>query len=121
MKAKALLAECDALTEYWSPRVVGRVNDSYVKVAKVKGEFVWHKHDHEDEMFLVLRGQLVIELEGDRVVLDAGDFHVVPKDTLHKPIAADECCIALLEPISTRHTGERVTAMTRSIEEQLGA
>lgn len=116
----ALLNACESLTEYWSPRIVGRVNDSFVKVAKVKGEFVWHKHDHEDEMFLVLRGRLVIEFEHSHVVLRGGDFFVVPKNTLHRPSADDDCFIALLEPVTTKHTGELVTDLTRTIEQQLG-
>ena len=121
----ALLNACESLTEYWSPRIIGRVNDSFVKVAKVKGEFVWHKHDLEDEMFLVLRGRLVIEFDPtfngpSHVVLRGGDFFVVPKNTLHRPSADDECFIALLEPVTTKHTGELVTEQTRSIEQQLG-
>lgn len=110
------LAEVD---EYWSPRVVGQVNDQYIKVAKLKGEFVWHQHDDEDELFYIVRGQLVIEYEDDRVVLDEGDMHVVPKGVQHNPVAAEECWIALIETISTKHTGEVMSDRTRSIEEQL--
>ena len=121
----ALLAACDELKDYWSPRIVGRVNDSYVKVAKVKGEFVWHKHELEDEMFLVLRGRLVIEFDASfngpsHVVLRGGDFFVVPKNTLHRPSADEDCFIALLEPVTTKHTGETVGAMTKTLEQQLG-
>lgn len=110
------LAEVD---EYWSPRVVGQVNDQYIKVAKLKGEFVWHQHDDEDELFYIVRGQLVIEYEDDRVVLDEGDMHVVPKGVQHNPVAAEECWIALIETVSTKHTGEVMSDRTRSIEEQL--
>ena len=116
-----LRAAADRLTEHWSPRVVGRVNDQYVKVAKVLGEFTWHKHDDEDELFLVLRGRLRIQFEGGReTVLEAGQFCVVPRGTLHNPIADEECTIALIETVTTKHTGDLDTPRTRSIAEQLG-
>jgi len=120
MKTVNLLNELERVDEYWSPRVVGAVNDQYIKVAKVKGTFTWHKHDDEDELFYVLKGQLIIEYENDRVTLNQGDIHVVPKGTLHNPIAEDECWIALIETVTTKHTGDEVTDRTRSIEQQLG-
>ena len=116
-----LRATADRLTEHWSPRVVGRVNDQYVKVAKVLGELAWHKHDDEDELFLILRGQLRIQFEdGRETVLEAGQFCVVPRGTLHNPVADEECAIALIETVTTKHTGDLDTPRTRSIEEQLG-
>ena len=111
--------ELEHVDEYWSPRIVGQVNDQFIKVAKLKGTFTWHKHDDEDELFYVLKGQLLIEYEEDKVVLNEGDFHVVPKGTLHNPVAKDECWIALIETVSTKHTGDVVTKQTKSIEEQL--
>ena len=120
MRAVNLLRELEHVDDYWSPRVVGEVNDQYIKVAKVKGTLAWHKHDDEDELFYVLRGQLIIEYENDRVVLNEGDFHVVPKETMHNPVAEDECWIALVETITTKHTGDVVTDKTKSIEQQLG-
>ena len=120
MKTVNLLNELERVDEYWSPRIVGAVNDQYIKVAKVKGTFTWHKHDDEDELFYVLKGQLIIEYENDRVTLNQGDIHVVPKGTLHNPIAEDECWIALIETVTTKHTGDEVTDRTRSIEQQLG-
>lgn len=117
-----LKKEAASLQQYWSPRVVGQVNDQYVKVAKVKGELAWHKHDGEDELFLVLSGRLRIEYEGrDAVELSEGEFHVVPKGTLHNPVCDEECLIALIEPVSTKHTGDLVTDRTVSIEDQVGA
>lgn len=111
----------DGLTEHWTPRVVGRVNDQYVKVAKLLGELAWHKHDEEDELFLVLRGRLRIQFEGGReTVLDEGQFCIVPRGTMHNPIADDECGIALIETVTTKHTGDVHTPRTRSIAEQLG-
>ena len=108
------------LKEFWSPRVVGEVNDAYIKVARLKGQLVWHKHEDEDELFLVLRGKLRIELE-DRgsVELTDGEFFVVPKGILHNPIADKECHVLLVERKTTKHTGNVMTEMTRSIEEQL--
>lgn len=107
------------LTELWSPRVVAAANGQFVKVAKVKGEFVWHAHADEDEFFLVRRGQLTIRYR-DRpdVVLGEGDFHVVPKGVEHNPFAADECWVVLVEPARTKHTGDTLSEMTKSIEQQ---
>jgi mannose-6-phosphate isomerase-like protein (cupin superfamily) len=114
-----LAQEFDAITEHWSPRVVALANGHYVKLAKVRGEFVWHAHADEDEFFLVLHGRLVIRFrEGREVVLDPGDFHVVPKGVEHQPHAPEEAWIMLVEPAATKHTGDAVTPLTRSVEEQ---
>ncbi len=111
---------CRALTDHWSPKVVGRVNDQYVKVAKLLGTLVWHRHDDEDELFQVIRGRLRIEFEGGRdVTIEAGQFCVVPRGVLHNPVADEECWIMLVEPTTTRHTGDVVTPRTRSLDEQL--
>lgn len=109
----------EGMTEYWSPKVIGRVNDQYVKIAKLKGEFVWHAHEAEDELFLVVRGQLRIQLEDGEVQLGPGQFVVVPKGVRHNPVAEEECWIMLIETVSTQHTGEVVTPRTRSIADQL--
>ena len=119
MKSFNLLAEAEALTTLWSPKVVGRVNDSFVKVAKVQGEFVWHAHEHEDEMFLILKGRLRIEMDEGPIELGAGDAFVVPKGMRHNPVAQEKCCLVLIEPVETTHTGDVVTERTKSIEEQL--
>jgi mannose-6-phosphate isomerase-like protein (cupin superfamily) len=116
-----LAGELESVAEHWSPRIVGRVNDQYVKVAKLKGEFVWHKHDAEDELFFIVKGRLVIQYEDGAVTLNEGDFHIVPKGVMHTPVAEEEGWIALIEPVSTAHTGDIVTERTRSIEEQLSA
>jgi mannose-6-phosphate isomerase-like protein (cupin superfamily) len=110
----------DRVSELWSPKVVAKVNESFVKVAKIEGELAWHKHDLEDELFWIVRGRLRIEYK-DRppVVLGPGDLHVVPRNTLHNPVAEQECWIVLIEPVSTQHTGDVVTDKTRTIEEQL--
>ena len=119
MDVRNLRREAGTLTEFWSPRVLGRVNDQYVKVAKLKGELVWHKHDDEDELFYILKGRLTIQYEDGAVTLDEGDFHVVPKGVMHNPVAEEECWIALIETVSTKHTGDVVHERTKSIEEQL--
>ncbi len=120
MNTVNLLKELELVDGYWSPRIVGQVNDQYIKVAKLKGTLAWHKHDDEDELFYVLKGRLVIEYENDRVVVNEGDFHVVPRGTMHNPVAEEECWIALIETVTTKHTGDVVTDKTKSIEQQLG-
>jgi mannose-6-phosphate isomerase-like protein (cupin superfamily) len=116
------LAEAGRLEELWSPRVLARVNDQYVKVAKVKGTLTWHTHANEDELFYVLQGRLRLELEGDRAVeLNPGEFYVVPKGVRHNPVAEEECLVLLVETVTTEHTGDVVMEKTRSIAEQLGS
>ncbi len=109
-----------SLTELWSPRVVAEVDDAYIKVAKVQGSLAWHSHENEDELFLVLKGHLRIEMEDSVVELNEGEMFVVPKGVPHNPVAERECHLMLIERKSTLHTGEVVTAKTRSIAEQLG-
>jgi mannose-6-phosphate isomerase-like protein (cupin superfamily) len=92
-------------SEYWSPRIAGELNDSYVKLAKLKGEFVWHHHDHEDELFLVVKGRLTIRLRDRDIELDEGEFVIIPKGVEHLPVAAEEAHVVLLEPKSTLNTG----------------
>lgn len=108
-----------SLTEFWSPRIIGEVDDAYVKVAKVRGTLAWHSHENEDELFLVLKGSLKLELESGVVELGEGEMYVVPKGVLHNPIAEQECHLLLIERKSTQHTGEAVTEKTKSVEEQL--
>jgi mannose-6-phosphate isomerase-like protein (cupin superfamily) len=91
--------------EYWSPKIVGEVNESHVKLVKLKGEFLWHHHEHEDELFLVLKGRMRIRLRDRDVSLEAGEFLVVPKGVEHLPVAEEEAHVLLLEPKSTVNTG----------------
>ncbi len=116
-----LAAAAERLDEHWSPRVVARVNDSYVKVAKVLGEFVWHAHEEEDELFLILKGSLRILLEDGEVPLREGEIFVVPKGVRHNVVAEEECWLALVEPVATKHAGDTETDRAKSVEDQLGA
>jgi len=108
-----------ALTELWSPRVIAEVDDSYIKVAKVQGTFGWHAHADEDELFLILKGRLRIEMEQGPVELGAGEIFVVPKGVRHNPVAEEECHLMLIERKSTLHTGDTITEKTRSLADQL--
>ncbi len=108
-----------SLTELWSPRIVAELDDSYVKVAKIHGTFVWHSHDDEDELFFILQGRLHIEIENEPTVeLGEGDAFVVPKGVRHNPVAPEECLVMLIERKSTAHTGNEITAKTRSLADQ---
>ena len=109
----------DKMVELWSPRVVGEVNDTYVKLVKMKGELAWHSHADEDELFLVLSGKLRLEMETGTVELGEGEFYVIPRNLPHNPISEDGCEIILIEPKGTRHTGDTLTKRTKSIAEQL--
>lgn len=118
----SLAAACASLTELWSPRVLARVNDQYLKVARVQGEFPWHAHEAEDELFLVLKGALTIgraEADGGPVTLGPGEVFVVPRGVRHNTSAEEETWIALVETVTTLHTGSVQTGLTRSLDEQL--
>lgn len=117
---KVNLAEKLALfSEHWSPKVVGELNGQEVKLAKLEGGFVWHHHANEDELFLVIRGELDIHLE-DRVVhLGEGEFFIVPRGVEHKPVAAKEAQVLLLEPAGTLNTGNVRGSRTVEAPERL--
>ena len=102
------------IEELWSPRIVGSLNGQHVKLAKLKGEFVWHHHEHEDELFFVVKGSMVIELRDKIIELSEGEFYIVPKGVDHKPVASEECHIMLFEPSGTLNTGNVVNELTRS-------
>lgn len=93
-------------SDHWSPKIVGELNDSHVKLVKLKGEFIWHQHEAEDELFLVIKGQLLIKLRDQDIHLDEGEFVIIPKGIEHLPVAAEECQVLLLEPKSTLNTGD---------------
>ncbi|HMV33351.1 MAG: cupin domain-containing protein [Gemmatimonadales bacterium] len=110
--------ELGQVRDHWSPRVIAALNGQYLKVVKVQGEFVWHQHDAEDELFLIIKGSLRIQFgEGD-VVLREGECLVVPRGVRHRPVAEEECWLALFEPAETAHTGEVQTDRTRTLADQ---
>jgi len=92
--------------DHWQPRIVGELNDSYVKLVKVEGEFVWHHHEHEDELFLVIKGRLLIRFRDQDRWLDEGEMLIIPRRVEHMPIAEKEVWILLLEPKTTINTGD---------------
>jgi mannose-6-phosphate isomerase-like protein (cupin superfamily) len=101
-----ILAEKFSLIkEYWSPRIAAELNDSYVKLAKIKGEFLWHHHDKEDELFLVMKGKLVMRLRGRELQIGPGELVVIPHGVEHMPVAEEEVHILLIEPKTTVNTG----------------
>jgi len=92
-------------SDYWSPKIVGEINDSHVKLVKLKGEFVWHHHQNEDELFLVIKGRLLIKLRDGDVSLEEGEMVIIPRGVEHMPVAEEEVHVLLLEPKSTVNTG----------------
>ncbi len=92
--------------EHWQPKIVGELNGQYVKLAKLKGEFVWHQHETEDEMFMVIKGQLLIKLRDRDVILNPGEFFIIPRGVEHIPIAEEEVQVMLFEPKSVINTGD---------------
>ncbi len=106
MNAIDLADKLSQFDEYWSPRIVGEVNDSYVKLAKLNGEFVWHSHEHEDELFLVVKGRLTIRFRDRDVHLEEGQMIIVEKGVEHQPVAESEAHVLIVEPKSTVNTGD---------------
>lgn len=117
--ATNLIASFDGVTDYWSPKIVGRVNDQYLKVAKFKGEFVWHSHEDEDELFHIVKGRMRMDFEDGSVELGEGDILTVPKGVQHRPVAEEECWALLIETVTTKHTGDVESELTKSLEDQL--
>lgn len=93
------------INEYWSPKIIGELNGQQVKAAKLKGEFIWHFHENEDELFWVIKGTLLMKMRNGDVLINEGEFFIVPKGVEHLPVAQEECHIVLLEPASTLNTG----------------
>lgn len=120
MQKVNLQEKLSLFNDHWHPRIVGALNGQHVKLAKLKGAFVWHKHEHEDELFLVLDGTLQIELRGETsVVLNAGEFLIVPRGTEHRPVAEAEVSVLLFEPASTLNTGDADSDLSRPELEQI--
>lgn len=108
----SLTEKFSKFSEHWSPKIIAQMNDYHFKIAKVKGEFVWHKHPGTDEVFIVLKGRLDIQLRDGNVSLQEGEMFVVPGGVEHKPVAEEECHILLIEPAGTVNTGNVVDAKT---------
>lgn len=117
MKKVNLKQKLSLFKELWSPRIVGELNDQFVKLAKLKGEFIWHKHEKEDELFLVLQGNLIIKVQDDDdVLLEEGEFFIVPRNTEHKTIAEEETHVLVFEPKTTLTTGSKSVQQTENLE-----
>ena len=112
-----------AIDEHWSPRIAGELNGQHVRLAKLKGEFIWHQHEKEDELFLVTRGVLRMRLREDgnerELTIRPGEFVIVPRGTEHLPIADEEVCVVLLEPATTLNTGNVVNERTKAQLERI--
>lgn len=106
-------------SEYWSPKIVGELNGQQVKLAKFKGEFVWHHHEHEDELFLVVEGTLNMAFRDKTITVNRGEFIIVPKGTEHKPIAEEEVLVMLFEPAATINTGNTNSELTKTSIEKI--
>ncbi|HEX8088377.1 MAG TPA: cupin domain-containing protein [Blastocatellia bacterium] len=119
MKKVNITEKLGLFNDLWSPKIIGEVNDSHVKLSKLKGEFVWHHHEAEDELFLVVKGRLVIKLRDGQVELGEGEFVVIPKGVEHLPVAEEEAHVLLLEPKSTLNTGNVTNERTVENLEQL--
>jgi len=105
--------------DHWNPRIVGELNGQHVKLVKFKGEFVWHKHDDEDEMFYVLEGKFNMEFRDKTVELNQNEFLVVPKGVEHRPVAHEEVSVMLFEPATTLNTGDTIGELTRETLEKI--
>lgn len=119
-----LIEKFSLFNEYWTPKIVGELNGQQVKLAKLKGEFVWHTHENEDEMFFVVKGKLIIQIKNkpriidenqeiNTIIINENEFFIVPRGLEHKPIANDEVWIMLFEPATTFHTGDVISEITK--------
>lgn len=115
MQSINLASKLSTFSEHWQPRVVGQFNGNDLMVVKVKGEFVWHKHEDTDDFFLVLKGSIDIHLRDGVVTLGPGEMFVVPKGVEHRPVAAEEAHVLLIEPRGTPNTGDAATAAARRV------
>ena len=116
MKKVSLSDTLALIREHWSPKIVGEINDMHVKLAKLQGEFVWHSHETEDELFLVLKGTLRMQFRDREIAVEAGEFIIVPHGTEHRPVADEEVELLLVEPKSTTNTGTAGGERTRDAE-----
>lgn len=115
-----ILQEAEKLKNYFSPKIISEVNNEYVKLAKIKGEDIpWHNHENEDELFYIIDGSLLMEIENQpSFTMKTGDLYVVPKGINHRVSSSEDCLIMLIETKSTKHTGDVITPITKSIDNQ---
>jgi len=107
------------INNYWDPKIVGELNNQYVKIAKLKGEFVWHQHEKEDELFMVIKGHLTIKLRDSNIELNEGEFYIIPRGVEHMPVAEDEVHVLMFEPQTTVNTGNADSDKTISNLEKI--
>ena len=107
------------IQDHWNPRIAGELNGQQVKLVKFKGEFVWHKHDHEDEMFLVIEGEFDMELRDKTITIQENEFIIIPRGVEHRPVAPNEVSIMLFEPATTLNTGDQRNEMTKESLEKI--
>ena len=119
MKVINLENKFSLFSDHWSPKIIGELNGQAIKLAKIKGEFVWHHHEGEDELFMVIKGTLKIEFRDSVKVLGPGEILIIPKGVEHRPIAEEEVHLMLFEPISTAHTGNVTHEVTQTEKQYL--
>jgi len=105
--------------DHWNPKIIGELNGQHVKLVKFKGEFIWHKHDNEDEMFYVLKGKFVMEFRDKNIELSENEFLIVPKGIEHRPVAEKEVSVMLFEPAATLNTGDKVSDLTKIVLDKI--
>lgn len=113
MDKVSILEKLSRFSDHWNPRIVGELNGQHVKLVKFKGEFVWHRHEHEDELFLVVEGRFRMDFRDRQVWIERGEFLIVPRGVDHRPFADDEVAVMLFEPAGTINTGDAVDVRTR--------
>ena len=113
MEKVSIIEKLSIFSDYWNPRIAGKLNGQHVKLVKFKGEFVWHKHDNEDEMFFVIKGSFNMELRDKTIALSENEFLIVPRGVEHRPVATEEVSIMLFEPATTINTGNTEGELTR--------
>ncbi len=119
MEKVNLLEKFGSFSSYWDPKIVGELNGQQVKLVKFAGEFVWHQHENEDELFMVIKGNFVMELRNKTITLNEGELLIVPKGVEHKPVANSEVWVLLFEPASTLNTGNITNEKTKTKLERI--
>ena len=119
MNVVNLMDRFDQINQYWSPKIIGELNGQTVKIAKIMGEFIWHQHDDGDELFLVVKGRMMIKLPQQDVILKEGEFFIVPRGVQHKPVAKEETLILMFETHETLNTGNVRNNLTVDRPEKL--